>query len=73
LELGNVDCSFPKEGLGYPWFKYPMSVFCSANVATNAQLRGASSIYTVYRNTPLGYITAGRLIWVEEKKDGHRQ
>lgn len=60
LEFGDVDCSFPKEGLGYPWFKYPMSVFCGANVTTNTQLRRArGKANMIYRNTPLGYIIAG--------------
>ena len=75
MEFGNdVDCSFPEEGLGYSWFKHPMSVFCGANIATNAQLKGArGKAKVIYHNTPLGYIIAGWLIWVGEKKDGHRQ
>lgn len=73
MEFGNVDWSFPKEALGYPWFKYPVSVFCGANVATNAQLKGArGKAKVIYHNRPLGYIIARWLIWVGEKKGGHR-
>lgn len=60
--------------IAYLRFKYTLSVLCGANLATTAELRGArGKAKVIYHNTPLGYITVRWLIWVREKKDGHRQ
>lgn len=46
LEFGGIDSSLPKEGLGYPLFKYLMRIFCGANTETNVfrGVRGKANV-----------------------------